>query len=270
LWRGISLAKQGVDVSVDIVIKDHIAIVTINRPAQYNALDAEHYTALSEAWIRVRDDHDIRCAIITGAGDKSFSTGADLKTKIGSATNPADFWLTQKDPLLNRGLEVWKPVIAAVNGYCLGGGVTLMLATDIRIAAAHAQFGVPEVTRGIVPANGGTQRLLSQLPYAIAMELMLTGERIDAETAARWGLINKVVAADQLMSTAMHYASLIAANAPLAVQAAKELAVRSRDMPISSGLRMEQFVNQALQATEDVQEGKQAFAEKRTANFKGR
>jgi enoyl-CoA hydratase/carnithine racemase len=145
-----------------------------------------------------------------------------------------------------------------------------MLATDIRIAAAHAQFGVPEVTRGIVPANGGTQRLLSQLPYAIAMELMLTGERIDAETAARWGLINKVVAADQLMSTAMHYASLIAANAPLAVQAAKELAVRSRDMPISSGLRMEQFVNQALQATEDVQEGKQAFAEKRTANFKGR
>ena len=250
--------------SVDLDIKDHIAIVTINHPAHYNALDAEHYAALSDAWIRVRDDHDVRCAIITGAGDKSFSTGADLKTKIGSVTNPADFWLTQKDSLLNRGLEVWKPVIAAVNGYCLGGGVTLMLATDIRIAAAHAEFGVPEVTRGIVPANGGTQRLLSQLPYAIAMELMLTGSRIDAETAARWGLVNKVVA------TALDYASRIAANAPLAVQAAKELAVRSRDMPMSSGLRMEQFVNRTLQATEDVQEGKQAFADKRTPNFKGR
>lgn len=255
--------------SVDLDINDHIAIVTINRPEQYNALDAEHYAALSDAWVRVRDDHDVRCAIITGAGDKSFSTGADLKTKIGSKTTAADFWLTQKDPLLNRGLEVWKPVIAAVNGYCLGGGVTLMLATDIRIASAHAQFGVPEVMRGIVPANGGTQRLLSQLPYAIAMELMLTGSRMDAETAARWGLVNKVVPADQLMTTALAYASRIAANAPLAVQAAKELAIRSRDMPMSSGLRMEQFVNRMLQATEDVQEGKQAFAEKRMPNFKG-
>ena len=170
---------------------------------------------------------------------------------------------------LNRGLEVWKPVIAAVNGYCLGGGMTLLLATDIRIAAEHASFGVSEVKRGVVPANGGTQRLLSQLPYPIAMDLLLTGRNMDSAQAARWGLVNEVVPAAALMDTAMARARMIAANAPLAVQAAKELAVRSRDMDLASGLRMEQFVNRTLQGTQDVVEGRAAFAEKRPPRFKG-
>ena len=248
---------------------DKVTLFTINRPERLNAMDAQHYEALSEAWIRVRDEPEIRCAIVTGAGPKSFSTGADLKTWIGRDAAPQELWLTQRGQLLNRGLEVWKPVIAAVNGYCLGGGMTLLLATDIRIAAEHASFGVSEVKRGVVPANGGTQRLLSQLPYPIAMDLLLTGRNMDSAQAARWGLVNEVVPAAALMDTAMARARMIAANAPLAVQAAKELAVRSRDMDLASGLRMEQFVNRTLQGTQDVVEGRAAFAEKRPPRFKG-
>jgi enoyl-CoA hydratase/carnithine racemase len=161
-------------------------------------------------------------------------------------------------------------VIAAVNGYCLGGGMTLLLATDIRVAAEHASFGLAEVKRGIIAGNGGTQRVLSQLPYAIAMELLLTGDRFDAETAARWGLINRVVAMDDLIDTAMEYAQRVAQNAPLAVQAAKELALRSRDMDLTSGLRIEQAMNRLLQFTNDAKEGPAAFSEKRAAQFEGR
>lgn len=255
--------------SIDITVADGVAVVTINRPERHNAMDVEHYAALSAAWARVRDDAEIRCAVITGAGSKSFSTGADLKSYIGREQAPQEMWLTQRDQLLNRGLEVWKPVIAAVNGYCLGGGMTLLLATDIRVAANHATFGLSEVKRGVIPANGGTQRLLAQLPHAIAMEMLLTGASIDAATALRWGLVNRVVESEALMETALSYARQIAANAPLAVQAAKELAIRSSDMNLASGLRMEQMVSRLLQQTDDVKEGRAAFAEKRVPQFKG-
>src|SRR5688500_9191318 len=161
--------------SIDCSRSDGVAVITINRPERHNALDPEHYEALSRAWIDVRDDPDVRSVVVTGAGDKSFSSGADLKTHIGRPQLPHELWQTQRGLLLNRGLEVWKPVIAAVNGYCLGGGMTLLLATDIRVAASHATFGVPEVKRGVIPANGGTQRLLAQLPHAVGMELLLTG-----------------------------------------------------------------------------------------------
>ena len=246
-----------------------IATITINRPDRRNAMDAEHYAALSDAWVQVRDDPQIRCAIITGAGDIAFTAGADLKSFIGRRSELAEIWLTQKGQILNRGLEVWKPVIAAVNGFCIGGGTTLLLATDIRVAAPHATFGLAEVKRGIIAANGGTQRLLQQLPYAIAMELLLTGDAIDAVRAERWGLINRVVPAVELMQTARDYAMRIAANAPLAVQAAKELALRSRDASLSDGLRFEQLFSRILQTSEDVAEGTAAFAEKRPPRFRG-
>jgi enoyl-CoA hydratase/carnithine racemase len=256
--------------SIDFSIDDQIAIITINRPERLNAMDAEHYRALSAAWCRVRDDHGIRVAVVTGAGERAFTTGADIKLFASVPPPYSDMWLTQRDQLLNRGLEVWKPVIAAVNGLCLGGGMTLLMATDIRVADEHSTFSLAEVKRGMVAGNGGTQRLLSQIPYALAMEMALTGKAIDADTALRWGLINEVTPKGGALDGALRYAKLIAANAPLAVQATKELVVRSRDMDLVTGLRMEQLVNRLLQSTEDVSEGADAFSEKRPPHFRGR
>ncbi|MBE0693882.1 MAG: enoyl-CoA hydratase/isomerase family protein [Aquamicrobium sp.] len=246
-----------------------VATITINRPERLNAMDEEHYRGLSQAWLRVRDDPAVRVAIVTGAGDRSFTTGADIKSFITRPPSLSEMWLTQREQLLNRGLEVWKPVIAAVNGYCLGGGMTLLMATDIRLSAPHATYSLAEVKRGVIAGNGGTQRILSQLPYAIAMEMLLTGETIDAETAARWGLVNRIVPAGDLLGEARATARKIAANAPLAVQAAKELAIRAREMPLTTGLRMEQLVNRMLAFTEDAAEGPRAFSEKRQPDFKG-
>jgi E-phenylitaconyl-CoA hydratase len=256
--------------AIDVEVSDHVATITINRPERLNAMDGEHYAALSRAWTRVRDDEEIRVAIVTGAGEKSFTVGADLKSFISAPPELSEMWLTQRDQLLNRGLEVWKPVIAAINGFCIGGGVTLLLATDIRIAAQHATFSLAEVKRGIVPANGGTQRLLAQVPYAIGMEMLLTGDSFDAATAQRWGLVNKVVAAGEVLPLARQYATKIAKNAPLAVQATKELAIRARSMDLATGLRFEQMATRMLQFSADAKEGPSAFAEKREPKFSGR
>jgi enoyl-CoA hydratase/carnithine racemase len=255
--------------SIDLSVDGGICTIVINRPERMNAMDAEHYKGLSQAWMRVRDDDAIRCAIITGAGERAFSAGADIKSYLTAPKQLSEMWLTQQDQLLNRGLEVWKPIIAAVNGYCLAGGMTLLMATDIRIAAEHATFSVAEVKRGIIPGNGGSQRILDQLPYAIGMELLLTGDSIDAARAAHFGLVNRVVAKEQLMATAREYAARIAANAPLAVQAAKELAVRSREMDRVTGLRVEALVQRLLQCTDDAREGPAAFAAKRKPQFRG-
>jgi len=257
-------------VSIDFSVGDGIATITINRPERRNALDAKHYALLSAAWQRVRDDDGIRVAIVTGAGDQAFCAGADLKSFVGSPPPLSALMCTQQDLLLNRGIELWKPVVAAVNGYCLGGGMTLLLATDVRVCTESATFGLSEVQRGVFPANGGTQRIAQQLPHAIAMEMLLIGDRFDAATAARWGLVNQVVAQDRLMETALAYAHRLAANAPLAVQAAKELALRSRDLDLAGGLRMEQLFLRLLQTSEDVQEGAQAFAQRRPPSFQGR
>jgi E-phenylitaconyl-CoA hydratase len=258
---------MSIDFEVDA---DGVALVTINRPDKMNALDADHYEGLSRAWTEVRDSTAVRAAVITGAGDRAFCAGADLKTFIGTEAELASHWLTQTGQLLNRGLEVWKPVIAAVNGVCIGGGVTLLLATDIRVSVKEATFGVAEVKRGVIAANGGTQRLINQLPYAIAMEMLLTGDPISAEVAERWGLINRIAPRETLLETALAYARKIAGNAPLAVQATKELAIRSRDLSLSDGLRLEQMVSRLLRDSEDVQEGRAAFAEKRAPRFQGR
>ena len=247
-----------------------IATITINRPERMNALDSEHYRDLSQAWLRVRDDREVRCAIITGAGEKSFCAGADIDEVIGRKSELQDHWQTQVEPLVNQGLEIWKPIIAAVNGYCLGGGFTMLLATDIRIAVPHAEFGVSEVTRGVIAGYGGTQRIMRQFPHPIAMAMLLAGARIDAAKAEHWGLVNDVVAPDMLMAKARAYAACIVANAPLAVQATKELALRSRDFGLADGLRMEQMTSLILQQlSSDVQEGRAAFGEKRAPHFRG-
>ncbi|MFN0163095.1 MAG: enoyl-CoA hydratase/isomerase family protein [Burkholderiales bacterium] len=255
---------------IDFVIEDRIALITINRPERRNALDEEHYHLLSEAWARVRDDAGIRAAVVTGAGDRAFCAGADIKSLLPNPVPLSEMWLTQKDLILNRGMEIWKPVVAAVNGACMGGGVCMLLATDVRIAVPGARFALAEVKRGLVPGNGATQRILGQLPYPIAMEFMLTGDAIDAETAARWGLINRIVEPGKLMESAFEVARRICRNAPLAVQAAKELAIRARDVDLNTGIRMELVMNRMLWETEDLREGASAFAEKREPNFKGR
>jgi E-phenylitaconyl-CoA hydratase len=250
--------------------RDRVAYLTFNRPEAMNAMDPETYRELSEAWIEVRDNPDIWCAIITGAGDRAFTAGADLKKTIPRQPEMWEFWQTQAEQILNRGLEVWKPIIAAVNGYCLAGGMTLLFATDIRIAADHAVFGISEVKRGILPGNGGTQRAIRQLPYPIAMELLLIGDTLTAQQAYQYGLINRVVPKEQLMEAAEDYARRLVANAPLAVRAIKELAVRSQYLHVQDGLRLESAIQQVLRQTEDAKEGPRAFAEKRKATWTGR
>lgn len=255
---------------VEVEVADGVALITMNRPERLNAMDAEAYEQLSAAWTRVRDDGDILAAVITGAGERAFTTGADLKSFVGKQADLSAFWRTQSGQLLNRGLEVWKPVVAAVSGFCLGGGLTLMLATDMRVATPSASFGMAEVTRGVMAGNGGTQRLLEQVPHAVGMEMLLTGARLDAEQALHWGLVNRVVPYGDLLSTAFELANLAAAQAPLAVQATKEMALRSRDLDRASGLRLEQAMGQLLQFTYDAQEGPAAFAGKRSPHFEGR
>jgi len=259
-------------------VDDHVATITLNRPEVMNAMDPETYRELSEAWLEVRDNPDIWVAVISGAetaerpeNRQAFTAGADLKGGARGAPELWRFWQTQAEQILNRGLEVWKPVVAAVNGYCLAGGMTLLFATDIRIASEHATFGISEVKRGILPANGGTQRALRQLPYPIAMELLLVGDSLDAEQALRFGLINRVVPHHQLMPTAMEMARKLVANAPLAVRAIKELAIRGQYMHLHDGLRLEQSISTLLiSLSEDAREGPRAFAERRPADYRGR
>jgi E-phenylitaconyl-CoA hydratase len=258
-------------------VADRIAVLTINRPEAMNAMDPETYSALSKAWIEVRDNPDIWVAVITGAENparpvekQAFTAGADLKKTIPQTSDLWEFWQTQSEQILNRGLEVWKPVVAAVNGYCLAGGMTLLFATDIRVASEHAVFGISEVKRGILPGNGGTQRAVRQLPYPLAMELLLIGDTLNAQQALQFGLVNKVVPHAEVVPAAMDYASRLAANAPLAVRAIKELAVRSQYMHVQDGLRLEQSIQSVLRQSEDAHEGPRAFAERRPAVFKGR
>jgi len=242
-----------------------------------NAMDPDTYKQLSDAWIEVRDNPEIWVAVITGANNperppekQAFTAGADLKKTIPQSSELWHFWQTQEDQILNRGLEVWKPVIAAVNGFCLAGGMTLLFATDIRIASEHATFGISEVKRGILPGNGGTQRAVHQLPYPLAMELLLIGDALNAQDALKYGLVNRVVPHDQLLPATMQIAEKLAANPPLAVRAIKELAIRSQHLPLYDGLRLEQAIQSVLRQSEDAREGPRAFAEKRAPVYRGR
>jgi E-phenylitaconyl-CoA hydratase len=255
--------------AIDVEVSGAVATVTINRPERLNALDAAHYEALGAAFIRVRDDPAIRCAIVTGAGAAAFCAGADIKDWLGREQPLAEIWQTQQRPLLTRGIDLWKPVIAAVNGACVGGGMTLLMATDIRVASRDAIFALPEGRRGIIPANGGTQRILRQLPHAVGMKMLLTGDSMSSAEAARWGLVNDVVEPDQVMAVAMDYARRIAAMAPLSTQAAKELALRSYDLTLDDGMRMEALAQRALMGSRDAAEGRAAFAERREPAFGG-
>jgi len=250
-------------------------IVTIERPQARNALDRETSRALVEAWLQLRDDASLRVAVLTGAGEQSFCAGADLK-EIGvwyrSMTPAERRERGEREPGLGgitRNLDTGKPVIAAINGHCLAGGLELALACDLRVAAEHATFGLPEVRWGMMPGAGGTQRLPRAIPVAVAAEMILTAQPIGAERALQIGLVNRVVPKARLMDEALALADRIAHNAPLAVQAARAAMQRGLHLPLEEGLRLEQFYAEPLRASEDVQEGLRAFAEKRMPQFKG-
>ncbi|MBI5481115.1 MAG: enoyl-CoA hydratase/isomerase family protein [Deltaproteobacteria bacterium] len=254
----------------------HLLVVTIDRPEARNALSMQMTRELCEAWRMLRDDAELRVAVLTGAGDKAFCAGADLK-EIGawyrSMTPIERRERAEREPGLGgitRNLDPGKPVIAAINGHCLAGGLELALACDLRVAAGHATFGLPEVKRGIMPGAGGTQRLPRAVPLGAALEMLLSGDAIDAETALRVGLVNRVVPAAGLMDEARALAGRIAQCAPLAVQAARAAALRGLHLPLDEGLRLEQMHAEPLRHTEDAAEGIRAFAEKRTPEFRGR
>jgi E-phenylitaconyl-CoA hydratase len=249
-----------------------IVTITIDRPEALNAIDPETHQALIEAWMRFRDADDAWVAIFTGAGERSFSAGADLKKMIPAAFG-AGRRRSANDPGLGgitRGLEIWKPMIAAINGHCLAGGMELALACDLRIAVPHATFGLPEVRWAIMPGAGGTQRLPRAIPLAKAMELILMARTMTAEDALRWGLVNAVVPPADLLRTAREWAETICERGPLAVRAAKEAVLRGLTMPLDDGLRLEAFLSGTLRGTEDAVEGPKAFAEKRKPQFQAR
>jgi enoyl-CoA hydratase/carnithine racemase len=255
--------------------KDKIVTITINRPEAMNAIDPETHQALIEAWTRFRDDESAWVAILTGAGDKAFSAGADLKKLIPTVftRDGQGRGRHHHDPGLGgitRGLEIWKPMIAAVNGHCLAGGLEQALACDLRLAAPHATFGLTETRWALMPGAGGTQRLPRAVPLAKAMEMILMAQPITAEEAYRIGLVNKVVPLPELMPTAMAWAETLCERGPLAVRAAKEAVLRGLAMPLPDGLRLEAFLSNTLRGTEDAVEGPKAFAEKRKPSFKAR
>jgi enoyl-CoA hydratase len=259
---------------------DGIATISFNRPEARNALTPEMLCRLADAIVAFAADDSLRVAIITGIGDKAFCAGGDLALTLPLMTGaraPVDAWDRRllEDPLVAaasqlRGFPLHKPLIAAINGACLAAGTELMLGTDIRVAAEHATFGLPEVTRGLLPFAGSMARLPRQVAWCHAMELMLVGDAIPAQEAHRIGLVNHVVPAADVMAKAQQLARRIASNGPVAVQQVKRTALASSGVDLAAAYLLEDEARRVVLASEDAREGPRAFAEKRAPRFQGR
>jgi len=263
---------------VELEKQGQIAVVTLNRPEKRNAMSPEVIVRLRDAWLEVRDDDAIRVAVLTGAGDRVFCAGADLGKLIPLVTGarqPEDEWDRKWMESRHEGSFLFdrdtvKPVIAAINGDAIAGGMEIVQGTDIRVAVPEARFGLQEVKWAIFPAGLSTVRLAQQMPYARAMEIMLTGELISAEEAHRLGFLNYVVERDRLMAKAMEIAETIAANGPIAVQAIRRSARQCLGRPFDEAAKIERENSAPVFRTRDAVEGPRAFMEKRKPIYEGR
>jgi len=248
-----------------------VATVRLNRPNVLNALNLQMLDELSAAFAQLDADEAVRAIILTGTGPKAFAAGADIAELNALPSPRAAEAQARKGQSLTRALErMHVPVIAAVNGFALGGGCELAMACDIRIASDNARFGQPEVNLGLLPGYGGTQRAARLVGEGMAMYLCLTGEMIDAQEALRVGLVQRVVGFDELPAEAARVAGLIASKAPLAVAAAKRAVAAAGSLSLDDGLALEALLFGRAVMTDDFREGSSAFLEKRKADFKGR
>ena len=253
--------------------RDHVATVTLNRPEVLNAIHPPMAEELADAWERIRDDDSVWVGVLTGSGDRAFCAGADLKwrAEAGEAArshNRAEASGAARG--FQRGRDCYKPLLAVVNGYAVGGGLELVLGCDLVVAAEHAQLGLPEARRGLLADAGGIHKLVRRLPWSAAMQFILTGELISAEEARRIGLVNQVVPAEGLQAAAEQWVEAILACAPLALQAGKEAAVRGLELPLWEAVNTRFPLAERMYESEDFIEGPKAFAEKRKPVWKGK
>jgi enoyl-CoA hydratase len=259
--------------------KDGIAYLTLNRPERRNAFSPKMMVQLAEAWHDFRDDDDARVAILTGTGPESFCAGGDLELLIPlitGARKPADEWDEKLAADLRliltailRPFELYKPIIAAVNGHAVAGGCEILQATDLRVASKNATFGLAEVQRGLVPGGGSMVRLPRQVPYCKAMEILMLGDRITAEEAHRIGLINEVVEPEEVLPRAEEIARRLARNGPLALRKIKEVVLRTNGLPLAEAFEIENDCSAVVMSSKDAREGPRAFREKREPVFTG-
>lgn len=257
----------------------HVAVVTIDRPAQANALDPPTLRALADAWRRAAGDDDVRCVVLTGAGERSFCAGMDLKVTIpaaqalarGERVDDATFaGLRDAGTATLAAFDLGKPLVAAVNGHARGGGFDLMLAAEIRFAVPQATFALEEVALGLYPTGHATVLLPRQIPWVHAQWMLLTARPIDAEQAREWGLVNQIVLPDDLLEVALDAAGAIARNAPLAVAATRAGVRELLAMPLADAYRRQEELGRPLRRTDDAREAQRAFVEKRRPTFRGR
>ena len=252
--------------------RDHVAVVTLNRPDRMNALHLEAHLELKEVWEDFRDDPEMWVAILTGAGDRAFCAGNDLKVTAERTAKGGDLQGEKRPPFgrITRDFDCPKPIIAAVNGVAAGGGLELVLACDIVVAADHARLGLPEPKVGLFAGAGGAHRLARQIPFKVAMGMLLTGDLVEAHEAHRIGLVNEVVPSDELMSTAQSWADRITRCSPLSLKLTKEAVFDAQFVSIDEAFRKDNDRRERLLASHDFVEGPRAFAEKRAPQWMGR
>jgi enoyl-CoA hydratase/carnithine racemase len=260
--------------------RDAVAVITLNRPEKRNAFSPEMLVRLADAWVDFRDDDALRVAVLTGAGDDAFCAGGDLGRLMPLFTGarvPEDDWDHRlmsdvariMSTALLRPFELYKPIVAAINGFALAGGSEILQSTDIRVASSQSTFGLSEAQRGLVPGGGSMVRLPRQIPHCKAMEILLTGDWISAREAYRIGLVNEVVAPEEVLPRAFEFAQRLAKNAPIALRTIKEAVLRTSGLPLEDAYRIEFELSAVVTGSKDAREGPKAFMEKREPVFTG-